>query len=127
MSASLHDARYVLMRSFRRDGTAVATPFGPMHRDGKIYCYTNARSGKVKRIRRDTRVEVATCTQRGQITGPIVEGRARLLSGAERAAQAKAFDELWLKQFGLMWRIGRAIERLRGVERAVIEITPTGT
>lgn len=121
----LATARYVLLTTFRRSGAGVATPFGALHRDGKLYCFTDARSGKVKRVRREPRVEVAPCTQRGAPLAPAQSGRARILEGAEAAEIASAFDELWTRQFGIMWRVGKAIERLRRMERAAIEIVVT--
>ncbi len=123
--ASLAGARYVLLTTFRRSGAPVATPFGALHRAGALYCFTDARSGKVKRIRREPRVEVAPCTQRGEPLAPLVPGLARILVGPEAAAIGAAFNELWTRQFGLMWRIGKAIERLRGMKRAAIEIVVT--
>jgi PPOX class probable F420-dependent enzyme len=122
---ALNDARYVALTSFRRTGAGVSTPFGALHRQGKIYCFTDARSGKVKRIRRDPRVEVAPCTRSGASTGPTVSGRARVLDGSEAQEMATAFNELWTRQFGLTWRIGSLVERLRRIERVVIEIEPT--
>lgn len=124
-SPALESARYVLLTTFRRSGVGVPTPFGALHRDGKVFCFTDARSGKVKRIRREPRVEVAPCTQRGALLAPPVAGRARILEGPEAAEIAAAFDELWTRQFGLVWRIGRAIERLRKMHRAAIEIVVT--
>lgn len=124
-SPALESARYVLLTTFRRNGVGVPTPFGALHRDGKVFCFTFARSGKVKRIRREPRVEVAPCTQRGALLAPAVPGRARILEGAEAAEIAAAFDELWVRQFGLMWRIGKAIERLRRMRRVAIEIVVT--
>ena len=117
----------MLLTSFRRNGAGVSTPFGPMRRDGMLYCFTDARSGKVKRIRRDDRVELAPCSQRGQVLGQTVAARARVLAGDEGARMAAAFDAFWTKQFGLFWRVGRAVERLRGLKRVVIEIAPAVT
>ena len=126
-SPALESARYVLLTTFRRNGVGVPTPFGALHRDGKVFCFTDARSGKVKRIRREPRVEIAPCTQRGALLAPAVSGRARILEGAEAAEIAVAFDELWTRQFGLIWRIGKAIERLRQMPRVAIEIVVTSS
>jgi PPOX class probable F420-dependent enzyme len=40
---------------------------------------TRNDSGKYKRIRNNSKVRVAPCTMRGQITGPEFEGTARVL------------------------------------------------
>ena len=117
----LETARYVsLTTPTKRCGGPTA--FGALHRDGKLFCFTDARSGKVKRVRREPRVEVAPCTQRGALLAPPLAARARILEGAEVAEIAAAFDELWTHQFGIMWRIGKAIERLRQMHRVAIEI-----
>jgi len=98
--AALEGARYVLLTSYRRSGAGVPTPFGALFREGKVYCFIDARSGKVKRIRRQPRVEVAPCTQRGAPTGPSVAGQARVLEGAEADELAAAFDDLRRRQWG---------------------------
>ena len=122
--AALEGARYVLLTTYRRSGAGVPTPFGALFRQGKVYCFTDARSGKVKRIRRQPRVEVAPCTQRGAPTGPSLPGQARVLEGAEADEFAAAFHDLWRRQWGLVWRIGSLIEQLRGTRRVVIEVAP---
>ena len=124
MADPLEGARYVLLTTTRRNGETVSTPFGALHRDGRVYCYTMARSGKVKRIRRTPRVTIAPCTRRGTPTGAVVQARARVLTGDAAAPIAAAFDALWTRQFGVIWRVSSAIERLRRVERVVIEISP---
>ena len=125
MPDSLSGSRYVRLVTTRRSGAGVPTPFGALHRDGKLYCYTSAASGKVKRIRREPRVEIAPCTRRGVPTGASLPARARILRGDEAAALASAFDDLWTRQFGPLWWVQKRIERLRGMKRVVIEIVPT--
>ena len=49
------------MRSFRKDGTPVDTPLWVFCIDGKLGSYTDDRSFKAKRVRRNPRVEVAAC------------------------------------------------------------------
>ena len=122
--AALEGTRYVLLTTYRRDGRAVPTPVGPLVRDGKVYVYTPASSGKAKRVRRTARVRVAPCTQRGEPTGPALDGRAWVLAGAEAAAMQEAFRRAWRQQYGPLYGLMALVERLRGIERCVIEITP---
>lgn len=75
--------KYVLLTTFRRDGTPVATPLWHRVRDGIVYTSTIVSTGKVKRIRNNPEVTISACTLRGQVTGPTYAARARLLSGAE--------------------------------------------
>ena len=122
--AQLREARYVLLTTYRRDGTPMPTPVGPIVQDGKVYAYTPANSGKAKRVRRTARVEVAPCTRRGEPTGPPIGGHARVLGGPEAAAMNAQFGRLWRRQYGPLYFVMALVERLRGVERCVIEVTP---
>jgi PPOX class probable F420-dependent enzyme len=123
--APLQGARYVLLTTYRRGGAPVPTPVGPIVRDGKVYAYTPANSGKAKRVRRRAQVEVAACTRRGEPTGQAIEGRARVLDSAEAEAMKEQFRRLWRRQYGPLYFVMAVAERLRGVERCVIEVTPT--
>jgi PPOX class probable F420-dependent enzyme len=79
----LTDAKYILLTTFRRDGTPVATPLWHVVVDGVVYTSTGANLGKVKRIRNNPDVTISACTLNGRPTGPAYAARARLLSGAE--------------------------------------------
>jgi uncharacterized protein len=80
----------VLLTTFRRDGTPVGTPVSVAVDDGRAFIRSPGTGGKVKRMRREPRVELAPCTARGQQTGPSVPAVARPLEGedANRAARA---------------------------------------
>jgi uncharacterized protein len=70
---------YVLITTFRRDGTPVPTPVW-VGRDGDdLIVWTRSDAGKVKRIRNDGRVELSECDSRGRPRGPSVHGTARIL------------------------------------------------
>ncbi len=90
LTDSIAKARCLSLTTFKRDGTPVATPVWFNVIDGKIYITTAADAWKVKRIRNNPRVEFATCTQRGKVTGPTIAGSARLLSSEETEPVLKA-------------------------------------
>lgn len=121
---ALGSARYVLLTTYRRDGTPVPMPVGPIVQDGKLYAYTPATSGKAKRVRRTARVELAACTRRGEPTGPTLHGTARVLAGAEAELLRDQFRRQWRRQYGPAYYLMALVERLRGVERCVIEVSP---
>ena len=80
-------AKYVLLTTFRKDGTPVGTPVWAVARDDKLYVWTDTDSWKVKRLRRNPAVTAQACDIRGKTTrGNLVEGTARLLdaAGSER-------------------------------------------
>lgn len=74
--SGLEVARFVCLSTAQRDGTAVPTPLGPVWQSGRLFFYTPAASGKIKRIRNDPVVQVAACTRSGVITGPWHDARA---------------------------------------------------
>lgn len=83
---AIGDGKYLLLTTFRRDGTAVPTPVWVVADDGVLYAWSAADAGKVKRIRRDGAVLLAACDLRGNPRGPSTPGTARLLDaeGTER-------------------------------------------
>ncbi len=79
MDASIANARYMALTTFRRDGTPVSTPVWFVDDGGRILVWTDASSGKVKRIRSNSRVTVAACDARGRRRAPAVHGTAAVL------------------------------------------------
>jgi hypothetical protein len=121
MPRDLGDEPYVSLASFRRDGREVRTPVW-VARDGEdLVVYTNGRSGKLKRIRREGRIRLAACDARGGLRGEWTEGRARLRDDA--AARDRGLDAI-RRKYG--WQAALVLfgARLFGryPQRAVIEI-----
>ncbi|WP_328663434.1 PPOX class F420-dependent oxidoreductase [Nocardia salmonicida] len=79
----LATANYVLLTTFRKDGTPVGTPLWAVAREDKLYVWTVTDSWKVKRIRRNPEVTLQPCNARGSAHGAVVTGTARLLDAAE--------------------------------------------
>lgn len=77
-------SRYVSLTTYRKDGTAVATPVWHVVNGGELFVVSEADAGKVKRIRRNSRVVITVCGFRGTIApgAPSAEGTARLLDDA---------------------------------------------
>ncbi|WP_432991381.1 PPOX class F420-dependent oxidoreductase [Dactylosporangium sp. CA-233914] len=90
MSAAewISQAGYVRLTSYRKDGTPVATPVWHAVHDGEVFIISNADAWKVKRIRRDGRVELTPCDVRGKVKpgAATAAGTARLLDEAGTAA-----------------------------------------
>ena len=61
--------RYLSLTSYKRDGTAVATPVWFIEQDGRLLVQTDLGSGKVKRIRANPIVSVALCNGMGHLRG----------------------------------------------------------
>jgi len=110
--------KYLNLASVKRDGTPVQTPVWFAEEHGVLYVYTLANAGKVKRIRRNSRIRIAPCTMRGTVTGPWVEADATVVD-ATTAAYGHA---LLRHKYGCMKSIGDLFSRLLHRERVVIAI-----
>lgn len=85
---ALRRGKYVSVTTYRRTGAGVPTPVWYAVSERELVFWTAADSGKVKRIRNNTRVQVAVCNARGNIApgATVVEGTARVLDEAGKAA-----------------------------------------
>jgi PPOX class probable F420-dependent enzyme len=100
--------RYVSLTTYRKDGTAVATPVWVVGYEDGVAVWTNAASAKVKRLRRNPAVTLAPCTLRGRLTGDPVAGRARLLSAEDNArVRALIRRKYRLQGWLVTWRAER--------------------
>ncbi len=82
----LERANYVKVVTFRKDGTPVPTPVWAIREGNEIQVWTNPAAGKVKRIRRNSQVQLAPCGPRGEDRGHLIEATARIMSEAETSA-----------------------------------------
>jgi uncharacterized protein len=89
-AADLTRERYVSLATFRRDGAEVRTPIWFAIAGDGLWVVTGGDSGKVKRLRRDSRVRVAPCDVRGIVHGPWREGTARIAQDPREIADARA-------------------------------------
>jgi len=83
--------KYVSLTTYRKDGTAVATPVWHVMNGDELLVVSEADAGKVKRIRRNGQVVVTACDFRGRVASGAasVRGTARLLDEAgTRTARA---------------------------------------
>ncbi len=93
----LAESKYLSLTSFKRDGTAVATPVWVVSDDGnRLLVWTAADSWKAKRIRRDHHVSVAACGVRGAVHGPSFEADAIVL------ADTTLVESLIRRKYGLV-------------------------
>jgi uncharacterized protein len=107
-----------LLVTYRRDGTPVPTPVWAAPVGELLYVRTERSSGKVKRLRRDSRLLVAPCTIRGRPLGAPLEARARVLDDAEEPAAEQALAE----RYGLGRELfERAMDLLR-VDMCYLEL-----
>ncbi len=106
---SLARAEYVLLTTFRKDGTAVGTPVWVARDGGELAVWTVTDSWKVKRLRRNPAVLVRACDFRGKPKGAEAGGKARVLD-AEATERVRA---LLSAKYGIKGRLAMMASKLR--------------
>lgn len=102
-------AEYMLLTTFRRDGTPVPTPVWVMPADpdwpgtagDQLWVWTNPTAGKVKRLRRNGACEVVPCTTRGFPRGRSIPAVGRVLP---ESSVPHVLDAL-VRKYGLLGRL----------------------
>jgi PPOX class probable F420-dependent enzyme len=117
--AVLQGHGFISLTTFRRSGKGVSTAVRFGVESGKLYVSTGTKSGKVRRIRRNPKVQLAPCTMRGKVVGPTVEAMARILSVDEEVRAKSA-----LKRVVPSWRLFAFLQKLRGASGVYLEIVP---
>jgi hypothetical protein len=112
-------AEYVLLTTFRKDGTPVPTPVWVVRIGDELRVWTIRDSGKVKRIRRAGRAQIAPCTIRGNPRGLSIDATAALLPDSEAPAVLNALAS----KYGFRGWFTKMMYRFTGDTRAVVGVT----
>ncbi len=111
---ALGDGKNMLLTTYRRDGTPIATPVWvvPLD-DGRVGFTTSSGSGKYKRLRHTQRVTVQPCDVRGRVTpGTTVEdATAVVVSGPEYLAIKSKVRA----KYGVMWNVTKFLGAVGGI------------
>jgi len=104
---------YVSLTTFRKSGIAVATPVWVVAEGDRLLITTAPTSGKVKRIRHTTRVELAPCDMRGNLSeGAVpVSGTAVIRDDEETL---EAMDAALKAKYGAKYTAIRLAQKVRG-------------
>ena len=81
---------YIVLTTYRKNGQAVPTTVWFAQDGDRLYVTTNAQAGKAQRIRSNPAVTVAPSDQVGNVHGPTLPGRARILAVDEQTAAIDA-------------------------------------
>ncbi len=124
MAAAIGDETYVNLATFRKNGNEVRTPVWIAPDGDRLLVYTNAKSGKVKRIRNQGRARLAPCDARGKLRGDWLDASARMLDDPVELDRALGAV---IGKYGWQMRLALFASRLSGryKDRAAIEIRLT--
>jgi hypothetical protein len=112
---TLFPGRYLSVTSFRRDGSGVATPVWFVSDGRRLFALTDLHSAKVRRMRRNPRVLVASCRADGKLRGEPLPARAEVLTATPELERVqKLLMERYKLSYRLVMLIYRLGRRLRG-------------
>ncbi|MEU6776955.1 PPOX class F420-dependent oxidoreductase [Streptomyces sp. NPDC046759] len=112
----LGSGKYLLVTSYRKDGTPVPTPVWVVRDGDTLGVWTAADSYKVKRIRRRADVLAGPCDLRGNPTGEQIPAIAEIADAATTAR----YRDLIARKYGILGRLTLLGSRLRrGLEGTV--------
>jgi uncharacterized protein len=114
------DQRTIVLTTYRRDGTRVATPVSIVVDGSRAFIRTWDTAGKFKRIRNNPNVTIAPSTFRGQVTGPAIHLRATVLTGKQADTASRALARKYPLLHGIIVPL---MHRVRGNTTMHLELT----
>ena len=103
--------QYLNIETFRKNGQGVKTPVWFVQDGEALQVWTQAGSGKAKRIRNNGTVRIAPCTSSGQLLGDWQDAHAKTDESPEAI---KHVEKLMQKKYGVMFYVFGFIGRMRG-------------
>ena len=106
----IESEKYISVETYRENGNPVRTPVWFTIKDNQIFVVTRDQTGKVKRLKNNTQVKIATCTIRGEIKGKWISGIAEILDGEKTRDAIKRRD----KKYGFLSKMARFLTKSKG-------------
>jgi PPOX class probable F420-dependent enzyme len=101
--------RYLSVTSFKRDGTGVATPVWFVSDGTRLFALTDLHSAKVRRIRRNPHVLVASCRPDGKLRSEPVPALAEVLTDTPALEHVR---RLLIERYKISYRLVMVVYRL---------------
>ncbi len=109
-TSEIKSQKYISLETYKKNNQSVKTPVWFVIKNNLVYVVTRDQTGKVKRLRNNQNVKIATCTIKGKITGDWVTGTAKILSDEETSEAVKWRD----KKYGFMAKIAKFLSKNKG-------------
>ncbi len=116
-------ATYVSLVTYRKSGVEVKTPVWIAPFAGKHYVFSEAKAGKIKRLRNNSKVKIALCDVRGNLLkDEWLAGTAIIIPDG---TPLNDIYRSFIKKYGWQMRIANFFSTLTGRihKRAMIEIS----
>ena len=111
-ASMLSGHKYINLETYKRNGQPVATPvwFTLDDNNKMIYVITRTETGKVKRLRNNSKVRIVPCGMRGQPKGEWLNGKATFASQKQLEIALTQRN----KKYGLKARLSGLFSRTKG-------------
>ena len=106
----IESEKCISVETYRKNNKPVQTPVWFVVKDDLIYVVTRDQTGKVKRLRNNLQVKIATCNFKGKIKGDWISGTAKILTEEETQIAVKWRE----KKYGLMAKIAKFLSKGKG-------------
>ncbi len=106
----LESEKCISIETYRKNNEPVQTPVWFVIKDDLIYLVTRDQTGKIKRLRNNQQVKIATCNFKGKIKGQWVSGVAKILTDDQTKDVVKWRE----RKYGLMAKIAKFLSKGKG-------------
>ena len=106
----IESEKCISLETYRKNNEPVRTPVWFVIKNDLIYVVTRDQTGKVKRLRNNQQVKIATCNFKGKIKGQWISGTAKILTEDETKDAVKWRE----KKYGLMAKIAKFLSKGKG-------------
>ena len=106
----IESEKCISLETYRKNNEPIRTPVWFVIKDDLIYVVTRDQTGKVKRLRNNQQVKIATCNFKGKIKGQWISGTAKILTEEETKDAVKWRE----KKYGLMAKIAKFLSKGKG-------------
>jgi len=117
--SAFQNQQYLALETFCKNGQGVRTPVWFAQEGDALFVWTEASSGKAKRIRRDGTVRIAPSTGAGEALDEWTEARAQVDDSPEALRHIQA---LMRKKYGISFDLFGLLGKLRKAQHTSIRI-----
>ena len=112
----------ISLTTYKKSGDEVHTPVWVVNIDERGFVRTSMKAGKLKRIRNNSNVIIASCTSRGKINGDKVLAKAVVIE--PRNGEYKMINKKFRNKYKLMYYLIMWKNNLTVITSAVIRLSP---
>ncbi len=110
---------YLNLETFRKSGLGVKTPVWFVQDGSTFYIRTLSNSGKVKRIRNNSRVNIVPCKMDGSLVGVWVPAKA---VEVKEDGIVQKIDHLLDKKYGLVKKLFALTSALQRQQNTILKV-----